>query len=75
MIDLIELKQAAGIQDNPDQEGLDLFAELIVEECLGIVKPTPDHEVWAQSYLGGVDGLELLEDKVKKIKQHFGVKR
>jgi hypothetical protein len=28
-----ELKLQAGIQDNPDQEGLDLFAELIVREC------------------------------------------
>jgi hypothetical protein len=28
-----ELKHQAGIQDNPDQEGLDLFAELIVREC------------------------------------------
>ena len=28
-----KLKQQAGIQDNPDQEGLDLFAELIVKEC------------------------------------------
>lgn len=28
-----ELKLQAGIQDNPDQEGLDLFAQLIVEEC------------------------------------------
>ena len=27
------LKQQAGIQDNPDQAGLDLFAELIVKEC------------------------------------------
>ena len=27
------LKQKAGIQDNPDQEGLDLFAELIIQEC------------------------------------------
>ena len=27
------LKQQAGIQDNPDQEGLDLFAELIIQEC------------------------------------------
>ena len=49
------------------------FAELIVKECIDIVKPTPDHEVWPQSYLGGVDGLELLEDKVKRIKRHFGV--
>jgi len=30
---LQELKQQAGIADNPDQEGLDLFAELIVKEC------------------------------------------
>ena len=29
-----ELKQQAGIQDNPDQEGLDLFAELIVQDCI-----------------------------------------
>ena len=28
-----DLKLKAGIQDNPDQEGLDLFAELIVKEC------------------------------------------
>jgi hypothetical protein len=28
-----ELKLRAGIQDNPDQEGLDLYAELIVQEC------------------------------------------
>lgn len=49
------------------------LAELIVRECIDVVKPTPDHEVWAQSYLGGVNGLELLEDKITKIKQHFGV--
>ena len=28
-----DLKLQAGIQDNPDQEGLDLFAELIIQEC------------------------------------------
>ena len=49
------------------------FARLIVAECVAIVKPTNHHEVWAQSYLGGVDGLELLEDKCNKIKQHFGI--
>ena len=30
---LKELKLRAGIEDNPDQEGLDLFAELIIQEC------------------------------------------
>jgi hypothetical protein len=49
------------------------FAELIVEECINIVKPTSHHEVWAQSYLGGVDGVDLLYSKVKEIKKHFGV--
>ena len=28
-----QFKLQAGIQDNPDQEGLDLYAELIVQEC------------------------------------------
>lgn len=51
------------------------FAELIVKECIDVVKPTSDHEVWADSYLGGVDGLELLEAKVADIKKHFGVKQ
>ena len=49
------------------------FAELIVAECIALVKPTSHHEVWAQSYLGGVDGLDLLHSKIKDIKEHFGV--
>ena len=46
----------------------------VINECIDIVKPTEHHEVWAQSYLGGVDGLELLYDKVDKIKERFGIK-
>ena len=49
------------------------FAELIVRECIKQVEPTQHHEVWAQSYLGGVDGLDLLSSKIKDIKRHFGV--
>jgi len=30
---IADLKLQAGIQDNPDQEGLDLFAQLIIQEC------------------------------------------
>ena len=60
-------------QDQIDDIRDEKFAELIVRECIDVVKPTPDHEVWAQSYLGGVDGLELLDSRVEKIKQHFGV--
>jgi len=29
---LTQLKQQAGIDDNPDQEGLDLFAKLIIKQ-------------------------------------------
>ena len=47
------------------------FAKLIVLECIGIVQPTSHHEAFAPSYLGDVDGLELLDGKVKQIKQHF----
>ena len=32
-MNLQELKLRAGINDNPDQEGLDLFASLIIQEC------------------------------------------
>ena len=55
------------------QQDLEKFAELIVAECVKQVKPTQHHEVWAQSYLGGVDGLDLLYSKIKDIKKHFGV--
>ena len=38
-----ELKQQAGIDFNPDQEGLDLFAELIVQKCLSICEDMGDN--------------------------------
>ena len=41
---LEKLKQQAGIQDNPDQEGLDLFAELVILECLKAVDAGPTDE-------------------------------
>lgn len=53
-------------------EHLEKFAELIVAECIGIVEPTNHHEAFAQGYMGGVDGLDLLYGKVKQIKKHFG---
>lgn len=32
-INFKQFKQQAGIDYNPDQEGLDIFANLIIEEC------------------------------------------
>ena len=31
-----KLKLQAGIENNPDQQGLDLFAELLIQECAKI---------------------------------------
>ena len=38
-MNLQKLKLQSGIQDNPDQEGLDLFTHLIIEECCVALKP------------------------------------
>jgi hypothetical protein len=48
------------------------FTQLIVQECIDIVKPTQHHEAHAQSYLGGMEGLELLDQKIQDIRQHLG---
>jgi len=53
-----QLKQNAGIDFNPDQEGLDLFAELIVRECAAIAERP--HE-----YIKTQSGQQILK--------HFGV--
>ena len=60
-MNLLELKKQAGIDDNPDQEGLDLFAELIVQECASRV----DNILREKKDGGGTMGDE--------IREHFGV--
>jgi hypothetical protein len=55
-----KLKQQAGIDDNPDQEGLDLFAELIVKECGVALHPM------LRDMVSRGQSFDL-------IKQHFGV--
>ena len=32
--EIAPFKLQAGIQDNPDQEGIELFAKLIIQECI-----------------------------------------
>ena len=61
------------IDNYTPEERLTKFAELSIGECIKQVEPTQHHQVWAQSYLGGVDGLDLLSSKIKDIKKHFGV--
>jgi hypothetical protein len=40
------------------------FAELIIRECVGILEPK-------SRYMG--EGPEVLKDKIRQIKKHFGV--
>ena len=59
-----ELKQQAGIDFNPDQEGLDLFAELIVRECIKLAVPEDSYrDEWFKAKC----------DVMDRIKKHFGV--
>ena len=78
---LQDLKLQAGIKDNPDQEGLDLFAELLIRECVEQCQ----HEWYALNNAKSVEnesprdiGIRVGQKNgmlkaISKIKQHFGV--
>jgi hypothetical protein len=52
-------------QDHDDYfYDMEKFAELIVKECVGILEPK-------SRYMG--EGPEVLKDKIRQIKKHFGV--
>ena len=53
------LKLQAGIQDNPDQQGLDLFAELLIKECANLA--------YSYNIYGKGRAWNLI------IKEHFGL--
>jgi hypothetical protein len=61
-----ELKHQAGIDDNPDQGGLDLFASLIVEECAQVAD-TERPGYLGCGYITKTTGM--------RIKEHFGVQQ
>ena len=62
-----KLKQAAGIDYNPDQEGLDLFAKLIIAECAqACINMGNEYEIKS----AGQYQAELFAFAIKK---HFGV--
>ena len=54
-----DLKLKAGIQDNPDQEGLDLFSQLIIQECADLA--------YSYNIYGKGRAWNLI------IKEHFGL--
>jgi len=64
-----QLAEQAGIykldlSDETEYWIIEKFAELIVRECIGILEPK-------SRYMG--EGPEVLKDKIRQIKQHFGV--
>ena len=66
-MNLLKLKQQAGIQDNPDQEGLDLFAELILIEVTDILSTYRGKMVFE-------DGAEYnYQHPIIAIRKHFGI--
>jgi len=52
-------KQQAGIQDNPDQTGLDLFAQLIVQDCADLAY---SHNIFSRGRPWNL-----------VVKEHFGI--
>ena len=64
-MNLLELKKQAGIDDNPDQEGLNLFAELIVKECIAICQ-----DIDGEDNIDAKSGRQVC---AVEIQQHFGV--
>lgn len=78
-----ELKQQAGIQDNPDQEGLDLFANKLIEDLYMLCD-----QAWAhnekEKTKEGVSNVEQLifagamaqcQKMKENIAEFFGVKQ
>ena len=53
-----ELKQCAGVDFNPDQEGLDLFAQLIIERCVESFHQTRSAETSLEQHFRRAIGLE-----------------
>ena len=74
---IIELAEQAGFVYNFDPVTWmkhEKFAELIVRDCIAIVEPSSYRRAYPDNYRGGIDCMDTLDDRVEKIKEHFGVK-
>ena len=62
--------------DSYQQQCVLKLVELTVCECITLVEPTHEHRRDASwGFLGGDEGVELLDLLVDEIKEHFGVER
>jgi hypothetical protein len=58
-----ELKISAGLNDNPDQEGLNLFADMVIAE----------YKVRAREHILGIMNTQPFGEKVEELKTNAGV--
>jgi hypothetical protein len=67
-------KQNLGVYQFYEDE-LEFFAQLLIQEICELIKPD---EEWRRDaswgYIGGEEGVELLDGAISTIKGHFGVK-
>jgi hypothetical protein len=48
------------------------YGELVVKRCIEMIEPDKEHRQDAQwGYIGGEEGVELLDGCVRAIKEHF----
>lgn len=57
-----------------DMPQCEKFAKLIIADIIKIVEPDQYHQAYPDNVIGSYGGLELLENKVSKIKKHFDVR-
>jgi hypothetical protein len=69
-----DLKRRANIDFNPDQEGLDLFATLIIQECVNAVKEFSVEQSRQNMDEGLYVAMRIVE-ATWKIKKHFGIEQ
>jgi hypothetical protein len=66
MSKLEELKIKCGIKYNPDQEGLDLFAGMIINECMDAARKYTLESSGITSFGGTVFVCEAIKDHFNK---------
>ena len=55
------------------EENLEKFAELIVKECVKIVRPNSYSRAYPDNMIGGEDGVRLLDIVADQIEEHFDI--
>lgn len=73
---LAQSSHVRGESSRETQENLlERYAEIIISECLKIIEPTEYHRAFPSNFVGGIDGMDLLDHKAQEIKKHFNIKK